>query len=163
MTELLRTWLLGVVCAAIIVTLGECIAPEGGAKRICRLAGGLVLLLVAISPLIRMDEEQLHGITEGYRVDSEEYSEALASQQEYLYEAIIAENTAAYILDKAEELGMSCQIEVTILRDENGVPYPGSVTVEGGWTQSQRAALSQILETDLGIAISEQLFEEIPT
>lgn len=59
--------------------------------------------------------------------------------------------TAAYISEKAAQLGLSChpRVEVT-WRD--GVPYPGSVTLD----MLENRALSAILEEDLGIPPSEQ-------
>ena len=42
-----RSWLLGVTAAALVVALAETLAPEGSVKKVCRLAGGLALLLAA--------------------------------------------------------------------------------------------------------------------
>lgn len=45
--EAVRQWLLSVTAAALVLALAEALAPEGGAKRVCRLAGGLALVLAA--------------------------------------------------------------------------------------------------------------------
>lgn len=161
MTEWIRNWLLGVTCAAMVLALAESLAPEGGVKRVCRLAGGLVVLLAAISPVVKLDTADLSRITEDYRAAAEEYSQALEEENEFLYESIIAENAGAYILDKAEALGMVCTVSVTVARDQADIPYPESTTVRGAWTQEQREALSRILETELGIPTQRQHFEEI--
>ena len=45
MMGLVRQWLLGVACTAMLLAVVQSIAPEGGVKKVCRLAGGLALLL----------------------------------------------------------------------------------------------------------------------
>ena len=45
--ELLRQWLTGVTCAAIIVALADSLMAGGTVRRIGRLAGGLLLLAAA--------------------------------------------------------------------------------------------------------------------
>lgn len=159
MTELIRNWLLGVTCAAMILALAESLAPEGSVKRICRLAGGLVLLLAAIGPVLKLDEADLTQITERYQLSAQEYSRELEAKNDFLYETIIEENAAAYILDKAEELGMTCRVSVTA-EWEDGTPIPRSVTIKGTWTRQQREELSRLLEDDLGIPVPMQYFEE---
>ena len=156
----IRNWLLGVTCAAMILALAESLAPKGGVKRVCRLAGGLVLLLAAISPVLKLDKMDLAVATKEYQNAAEEYSRALEEKNEILYETIIAENTAAYILDKAEQLGMECTVSVTVTRDQAGTPCPDRVTVRGIWGQKQRDELSQMMETELGISTQQQYFEE---
>ena len=159
MTELIRSWLLGVTCAAMVMALVENLAPEGNVKRVCRLAGGIVLLLAAISPVVKLDEADLARLTRSYQLNAQAYSEELEAQNDFLYESIIAENAAAYISDKAEELGMSCRVSVAVAW-EDGVPIPQSVTIKGTWTQQQRDELSGCIESELGIPGSLQYFKE---
>lgn len=159
MMELIRTWLLGVSCTAMVLAIGETLTPEGGLRRIFRLAGGLVLVLAAVNPVLKLDEADVSRILTEYRVTAEDYGEALVEQNNLLYKTIIEENTAAYILDKAEELGISCRVEVTFVYDEQGNPYPGEVVLLGSWTDRQRDALSSVLECELGIPAQRQYFE----
>ena len=71
MMELIRQWLLGMVCAAMAAALAQSLAPEGGPKRICKLAGALVLLLAAVSPILRLDERALSHWKRTARILSE--------------------------------------------------------------------------------------------
>ena len=160
MTELARNWLMGIACAAMVLSLAESLSPEGSVKRVCRLAGGLVLMLTAISPVLKLEEIDLKGITDWYQAGVQEYQEKLEAENDFLYESIIAENTAAYILDKAEELGAFCQVTVTVAWTQDGLPQPHTVRITGNLTQRQRSELSRILESDLGIPLSLQYFEE---
>ena len=77
-----------------------------------------------------------------------------------MMKSIIGEETGAYILDKAEELGISCQeVQVTCAVEENGVPYPASVVVRGDMTQEEQALLSRRIEADLAIPAERQTYE----
>ena len=160
MMETLRQWLLGVACTAMVLAAADSLAPEGSAKKICRLAGGLALLLAAAGPLLRLDGGALAGALEAYRVQLQGYEEALEERNNLFYQTIIEENTAAYIVDKAEEMGISCQAEVTFAYDEDGVPTPWEVTARGDWTDLTRKALERLLEDDLGVPLQRQHYEE---
>ncbi len=162
MTALVRQWLLGVTAAALVLALAETLAPEGGAKRVCRLAGGLALLLAAVGPVTGvLDGSALTQAVEGWRDRSQSYELELEEQRDTLYLAIIEEDTAAYVMDKAREFGFECAAEVTYGYDEKGVPCPWEVAARGVWTEGQRARLERLLEEELGVPAQRQYYEEI--
>lgn len=156
----LRQWLLGVACTALVLAAAEGLAPKGSVKKVCRLAGGLALLLAVVGPLLRLDSGLAARVAEEYRAASQSCEESLEEKSNLLYQTIIEDKTAAYIVDKAEELGIHCQAEVTCSNDENGVPCPWEVTARGDWRPEQRDALSRLLEDDLGVPPQRQHFEE---
>ena len=160
MMGLVRQWLLGVTCTAMVLALTQALAPEGGVKKVCRLAGGLALLLAAVSPLLTLEEGAASRALEEYRAAVQDCGDDLAEKADLFYETIIAEETAAYIVDKAGEIGVSCQAEVTFAYDEDGVPYPWEVTARGVWTEEERGRLSQLIEADLGVPGQRQYYEE---
>ena len=160
MTELVRQWLLGVACTALILAVADSLAPDGSVKKVCRMAGGLALLLAAVSPLLRLDVGALSDALEKYQAAVRSYEETLEEQNNLFYQTIIEESAAAYIVDKAEEMGISCQAEVTFSYDEDGVPCPWEVTARGDWTDGARAALARLLEDDLGVPPQRQHYEE---
>ena len=160
MTELVRQWLLGVACTALVLAIADSLAPDGSVKRICRLAGGLALLLAAVGPVLRLDSGILAQTLEEYRAMVQRYEDALEKQNNLFYQAIIEESAAAYIVDKAEEMGISCQAEVTFSYDEDGVPCPWEVTARGDWTDGARKAMERLLEDDLGVPPQRQHYEE---
>ena len=160
MTGVVRQWLMGVTCTALVIAAADSLAPEGSVKRVCRMAGGLALLLAAVSPLIRLDSGILFNALEEHQALLQSYEETLEEQSNLLYQTIIAENAAAYIVDKAEEMGISCRAEVTLSYDENGAPCPWEVTAWGAWTDEAREAMSRMLEDDLGGPPQRQNYEE---
>lgn len=159
MTEWIRNWLLGVSCTAMVMAIAEAITPEGGMRHICRLAGGLMMLLAAVSPVLSLNETMWEWTVAEYQMAAENYEETLSEQNNLLYQSIIEENTAAYILDKARENGISCQVKVVLSVDEKGNPYPKEVYLSGDWTDERKSILSSVLKTELGISSELQYFE----
>ena len=156
-----RGWLLGVTAAALVLALAEALAPEGGAKKVCRLAGGMALLLTAVGPVARLlDSGFLTQTVDGWRNRARSYEQELEEKNDLFYLSIIEEETAAYIVDKAKEIGFDCQAEVTYGYDEDSVPRPWEVTARGSWTQEQREQLGRLLEEELGVPAERQHYEE---
>lgn len=156
--ELLRQWLTGVTCAAIIVALADSLMAGGTVRRIGRLAGGLLLLAAVVKPVLEVDLTVLSAAS--LRLEAEAVP---AAEEEGLdlMKSIIGEETGAYILDKAAELGISCQeVRVTCAVEENGVPYPASVVLVGDLTEEEQARLSRRIEADLAIPAEQQSYEK---
>lgn len=156
--ELLRQWLTGVTCAAIIVALADSLMAGGTVRRIGRLAGGLLLLAAVVKPVLEVDLTVLSAGS--LRLEAEAVPAAEEAGLD-LMKSIIGEETGAYILDKAAELGISCQeVRVTCAVEENGVPYPASVVLVGDLTEEEQARLSRRIEADLAIPAERQSYEK---
>lgn len=157
--DLIRQWIVGVTCAAIIGALAECLMPEGGVKKAGRLAVGLLLMLAVVKPLSALQGGEWDELPYSRQVETG--SGALQAENEALVKAIIEERTAAYISDKAEALGMECTVQVSYHYGGDGDVWPESVVVRGEFTQRQQESLSQALEADLAIRAENQTFERV--
>lgn len=156
--ELLRQWLTGVTCAAIIVALADSLMAGGTVRKIGRLAGGLLLLAAVVKPVLEVDLTVLSAAS--LRLEAEAVPAAEEAGLD-LMKSIIGEETGAYILDKAAELGISCQeVRVTCAVEENGVPYPASVVLVGDLTEEEQARLSRRIEAELAIPAERQSYEK---
>ena len=139
----LRSWLLSVTACAVLVSIVQQLTDGGAMKKIVRFAGGMVLMLAMLRPLLSLtfDLPELDG--GHYREQDSALGDSIAAQ------------TQAYIEDKASSLGLSVRAEVqTALRD--GVPFPDSVTLYG----ENSAALGAYIVQELGIAEENQLWIE---
>lgn len=162
MIELIRTWLIGITCAAIVVALCESLAPNGAVRKVGRFTGGLVLLIAVLQPFLTLDMRDLSGLLNEYRVEAGSYSTQLETENEKLMKNIIEDQTGAYILDKAAALGIDgCEISVEAAAREGEYPVPEAVTVTGNLTESQRSALSRQIEADLAIPAERQIWEDV--
>lgn len=159
MIALVKSWLVGITCAAMIVALAEGLMPRGVVGKIGRLTGGLVLLLAMVQPVLKLDGEALLRSAAQYSNAWNDDGARLEETNEDLMQAIIAERTGAYILDKAATLGIACRVEVAVEGEQGGYPVPTAVTVYGTLTQAQRAALTRQIEADLAIPAQRQTYQ----
>lgn len=159
MTEFLRSWLMGVVCAAMTAALAEALTPRGGARRGAKLAGGLLVLLAVIRPVAGLDAGDLALYLPEAAEPAREAAAALTGTNAVLTETIIARKTGAYIEDKAAELGISCRAEVTVEpAGESGVPVPAAAEISGALSPSQREELTALIAGELDIPPERQVY-----
>lgn len=155
MTELLRSWIMGLCAASVITAFAQTIAPAGPVKKVLRLICGLVLTLVLIAPLGELDMESYALSLAAYRSRAAALTEDLAENEKRLDRLYIEEGTAAYILDEAHALGLEGRVEVSAKwRDDCWVPWEAKLYLNG--TEAQRNRLSAHLAAELGIAAERQ-------
>ncbi|MEG1857442.1 MAG: stage III sporulation protein AF [Pseudoflavonifractor sp.] len=161
MIELIRSWLIGVTCAALVVALAESLAPKGTVQKIGRLTGGLVLLIAMLQPLMRLEPQNFAGILTEYRVEASEYSALLETENARLLKGIIEEEAGAYILDKANALGIDCRVavEAASAGETSAYPVPDTVTITGNLTEEQERTLVRQIEINLAIPRDRQIYE----
>lgn len=156
MVTALREWIASIVAAALLVSAAQTLIPEGGIKRAASLTGGLILLLALMQPVLGADLERLNLDLEPYRAAVRERQEELEAAGDRELSERIAQQTAAYIWDKAEELGLHVSVRVTVEPDAEGVPVPAAVEVTGPSSE----ALAEYLERELGIARERQVWKD---
>lgn len=149
--DMLRIWLLGIIVAALVLSVLYGLFPKGSVRAVSKATGGLILMLVILQPLLGNDwthleekyldyQESIDGQIENYRVENEN---ELAG--------IIQEKTAAYITDKAAQIGVHCQVQVdTELR--SGIPYPSAVILD----IPKNKELSDMIQRELEIPADRQ-------
>lgn len=156
--EWLRSWLLSITCAAMIAAVADALCPKGFSKTLTRMAGGLLLLLAALGPIRSLDEDVLvrsvAQLAEGGAVET--------AAQEDMINSIIAQETAAYISDKAAELGIEeARVEVRCRMSEDGFPMPESVEIRGRGSQEAWARLETALEADFALGQDSRTLERV--
>ena len=158
MMELLRQWLVGVTCAAMIIALADSLTPSGTVRKVGKLVGGLVLLLAVLQPVLTFDYSAMAIAATDYQAAFGSYDLELEETDLDLMKTIIAERTGAYILDKAAQQGIACQVTVQAA-GEGEWPVPETVTVQGTLTGEQREALERQIEADFAIPVQRQFYE----
>lgn len=155
--ELLRTWVLGVTAASLVIAVAEAIMPRGTVKKVGKLTGGLILVLVLLQPLSGLDYQDLYDRVMSLPAGSLT-RQTLEAQTNRVLETGIEEELAAYIAEKGAELGVSCTVRVDCVPDEEGVPIPLGVEVTGPVTQAQKEALQTLITQDLGVGPERQQY-----
>lgn len=159
MMDTLRSFIGAFAAVTLLLSLVQAMIPEGGIRRIASFTGGLVLLAVLLRPLLDLDMLRL-------RLEWEDLRESVWEQQVNLEEEArsalaecIAEKTAAYISDKAAEMGLDAVPRVGTISREDGVILPNRVELPIPYS----AALAKEIERELGIPAERQVWDERET
>ena len=158
MTAAVKGWLLSLVAAALISAVADALTPEGAAKKVERLVGGLLLLSVMIRPVSGLDLAERVGEYTPPETENQ-WTEELTAADNLLLERLITDSTQAYIEAQAQSLGGQCRAEVTCLW-QGEVPVPFRVEVAGSLSTEQRSALSRVIRAELGIPEERQTYRE---
>lgn len=159
MTEWMRQWILSVTCGAMIVSILQVVLPKSGIGAVGRLAGGLVLLAVTMTPLLTADMDTLEDYLEEYTLSTEELEETSENRERELLCRIIEEKLESYILDKVKEIGVECTVSVTCEWSEDGIPYPANAKIIHSGAERQLEQLAEKIEEDLGIPRKSQIYK----
>lgn len=160
-----RGWLLALIAVSLVCALAEAMMPKGAVKRAGRLVCGLVLLAAILSPVREADVRGGERWLEDYLAGLEEREGELEEEVNSRMKVIIEQEYAAYIVDKAAELGLVCSAQVECRRTEEGIYLPDRAEVAGSLSESGRAELTRIIAEDLGIPGQAQRYiseEEMP-
>ena len=155
----MKSWLLGIVLTSLASGLARQLAPHGKEQAMVRLVSGLLLALAILRPLAGQDWDKLEFDLDGFTLQASELSGSYRKNQQEALSAIIAEKTEAYIWDKANRLGISCSVTVTVSASEGGVPLPDSVLIRGPYSRE----LANCLEEEVGIPAEKQVWLEEET
>lgn len=160
-----RGWLLAVIAVSLLCAVADALMPPGAVKRVGRLVCGLVLMGAILSPIARPDVEESQRWLDSYlssvRSREAELEDTVNSQMKL----IIEREYAAYILDKAAQLGLECTVRVECGLSEDGLYLPLRTEVAGLETAGAQEKLIRIISEDLGVPAQSQIYleeEEIP-
>lgn len=160
-----RGWLLTVIAASLICALADALMPQGAVRRVGRLVCGLVMLAAILSPLTELDISGGQRWLEDYLASLENREAELTETVNGQMKVIIEQKYAAYIVDKAAQLGVACSVQVECELTEEGLYLPARARVSGALTEGERAQITQIIREDLGVPESEQMYiteEDVP-
>jgi stage III sporulation protein AF len=159
MTEFIGQWITSITCAAMLTAVLQAFLPQNGMGKAGKLVGGLVLLTATVQPLVSLDEDILaQSWAELTQTAVSQTSASEAVNQEAL-KMLIEQQTQAYILDKAEELGIVCQVDVSYEQAEDGTVFLSEVNVVSGASQEELEQLASLIETELGVPRGRQVYE----
>lgn len=157
MTELVRSWVIGLTGMSLITAVVLTLTPKGKVRRIVTMVCGLGMVIALISPIMNFDYDSFALYMSDSTEELESYGAGLEETNERLTRSIIQERTAAYILDKAESIGvLDATFTVNTKMDDEGTWYPWEVTAEGTFTESQSSELVSYITGELGIPEERQ-------
>jgi stage III sporulation protein AF len=153
--DFLRTWFLGTAGAAVVGVFAIAVTPPGAVKKVVQIASALLLMIAVLRPLA--------GWSGDPRIDTDSWlsnsgaAAAVTESHNDLLSAIIAEKTAAYIVNKAQALGLVITASAQCRMGEH-YPEPWSVTIRSDRPEHAKSALGKIIDQDLGIPPERQSY-----
>lgn len=161
MTEVLRGWVLELCGAAAVCAIALAVCPKGRVNGVLRVVCGAVMTIALLAPVVGFDYDIYSESLEKYRIEADEAAGSASKSEDILSRTIIEEECAAYILDKAAELGlsMSCA-QVSARWSEEGFWYPYEAVLRAAGTQAGKTELAEIVASGLGIPRDRQFWEE---
>lgn len=151
---------MAVIAVSLLCAVADALMPTGAVRRVGKLVCGLVLLGAVLSPVAGLDVESGRQWLDGYLASVRNREAELTETVESQMKGIIEQEYAAYIVDKAAELGLTCTVRVECELSEDGLYLPIRTEVAGLETAGGQEKLIRVIETDLGVPAERQFYRE---
>lgn len=152
--EGIRGAVLAVTAASLVCGMINAVLPGNMTKDAIRFLCGLFVVYTLLSYGKNLE---FHFTDQSFRdLLSDAHHEADAGAQDAKRELakVIKSGCETYILDKAADMGVAIEPEVSVSDDD--LPLPLYVILRGAILPDQKSSLSQIIAADLGIAKEDQ-------
>ena len=123
MIEAVRGYLLRITAGAFAGAILLAALPKGTPRRVAAMLCGLLMLLLALTPLAELDYDSLAEAISRLELEKEEARTGIEIQNQELVASIISGRVQTYILDKASSLGMQISVELE-METRAATPYP---------------------------------------
>ena len=156
--EVVRAWLLSLIAVSLLCASAGALMPKGAVRQVGRLVCGLVMLAAILSPVARLDAAEGRRWLAGYFASVEQRRAGLEETVNNQMKHIIEGEYAAYIVDKAAELGLTCTAQVECQRSAEGLYLPVRTEVTGMLTEDIRIQLVRTIAEALGVPERAQVY-----
>ena len=151
----MNDYILSIIIAAIIcAATSTLLPPKTSAGQITKMLSGILLIVTIISPITNLSFRHLKDYIQDLSVYANNFVEEGQSASQEEIDAIIKTECEAYILNKADQMGL--QIAVEVVLDENNHSIPSGITVTGTVSPYAKEVLSVYIEDALGIKKEQQ-------
>ena len=155
--EHLRNYLISVIAAAMICAIvTRLVGEKGSVGTLTKLVAGLFLSFTLIKPIASLEFSNLMGWTDEYEHNAAGMVADGENLRSKALSELIKQQTEEYILDKAQALDASLEVEVTLTQDE--IPIPVKVRLSGKVSPYAKGRLQDIIKQDLGIEKENQVW-----
>lgn len=134
------------ICAIARKFLGD----KGSTAEIGKMMIGIFLLVIVVKPILNFSFSDLQNLSFSAQMDAMDSVWRGEESSHQQMAAIIKERTAAYILQKAQQLDVSLNVDVQV--SDDGIPVPQKVVIAGNISPFAKQQLQMVIEQDLGIS-----------
>ncbi len=147
--EAIGAYLLGVTAAALLCAVVSKLGAGHLTGSVMKVLCGLFMALAVVAPWAELQLKLPSDVLSDFQILGEDLAAQGEKTARDTMAAIITEQTAAYILDKAGALGLELDVEVMISDDE--IPVPLGVTLRGAVSPYHKGVLEDHIQNNLGI------------
>ena len=155
----LSGYLLRIISAAILGAVVKAISPKNAAGRVVKMAVGMVLVLCVVSPVLKLDEAHIASFFAQSQIVCEHARTGIEIPTQDLAAQIISEKVETYVLDKARELGIQIEVEVS-MHTGGAYPYPDGIVISGTMNRIQRQELQRYIDSTFAIPADRQVYNQ---
>lgn len=160
MTGILKSIVLGVSTAALFGGIAMTLIHTGALKETIRLGAGVMVILALLYPISRMridlTLDWAHQSTEAITQRVQQVQE----QQEQSIAQAAAQEIQAYLVRRAKEHGIVCNVEIRAAMGEDQAVSIQGATVYGSLTDAERQWMQAMLLEECGIPQEELRYVE---
>ncbi len=149
--DFIRNWVTAIASATIIIATISAICPKNSAGRIASLCGNILLSFTLLSPIKAFDISVIEKYDAQITGEIREKTEMFEAVSNNAKKCIIEENLQTYILQKAKNAGIDCQVRIYC---KDALPYSASVTCG---KPADLKIVAAIIETELGVPLQRQV------
>ena len=145
----LSSYVNALVIMSIIASIIMTIVPKGSTRAIIGVISSSAVVLVLLKPLAGIGRLDINALIGQF---SAEYAvEKINFEQNDLLKELIADKTSAYILAKAQALGLDCEVFVTVGGDGVYSPQTVEITMISAHDEAALKQFDAFLAFDIGI------------
>ena len=150
-----KEYILNIVAVGMITAICITLVQKNtSAGMIIKMLGGIFLVITLISPLVKIRFDDLGVLWEQISAEGDLLAQEGNDSTQEALSTVIKEDLEAYILDKADELGLT--LKVTVQMDQHNAVMPQTVKLQGAASPYQKRLLSAFMEEELGITEAQQ-------
>ena len=146
----IRGYVLSTVATAILCSIVQSLCTEKTITgRIIKLILRTMILIVLVSPWIDLDLADITPYMDSLNAEASAMTQQGVMASEDSMRTLIMEKTQAYILDKAVNMGLDLDIQVTL--SESSPPLPQQIILVGDCSPLDRQRFTEKLTAELGL------------
>ena len=140
----------GIICSVINSLLND----KNTIGTIVKLLSGIFMCLTILSPVTHISFSNIERYFGDLSLDADIYADAGIAHSKTEISSIIKSQSEAYILDKANSMGLDIGVEVELDDENNFIPY--AITINGPVSPYIKELLGDYIENHLGITKENQ-------
>lgn len=152
--ESVSAYLISVTAAALLCAIVTNLAGSGITGAVVRLTAGVIMALCVVSPWLNIRLDGLRELTLDISAEADEITADAENNARQEMERIISQQVRTYILDKAEELGVSISVDVQL--EGQDIPVPSGICIRGAVSPYAKSVLSGYISDIFGIGSEGQ-------